>query len=159
MTQNNKRGRPQQYTSELAKEICDVISSTSKGTKRLCAEHPHWPCQDTLFTWIKSYPDFSEQYTRAKKCQVNLLVDEILDIADDASQDQLTTDRGEIIPNSQAVSRAKLKIDTRKWLACKLIPRVYGNKAEENEIELNSRLNIELSQLRAKLDAEYKRDY
>lgn len=159
MATSIKRGRPQQYTLELAKEICDVISSTSKGTKRLCAEHPHWPCQDTLFTWIKSYPEFSEQYARAKKCQVNLLVDEILDIADDTSQDQIITDHGEVMLNSQAVSRAKLKIDTRKWLACKLIPRVYGNKIEENEIELNSRLNTELSQLRARLDAEYKRDY
>lgn len=33
---------------------------------------------------------------------------------------------GDIVFNSQAVQRAKLKIDTRKWLACKLVPKVYG---------------------------------
>ncbi len=66
MTLKIKRGRPKQYTPELAQEICNVIASTSKGTKRLCEERSHWPCQDTLFTWLKTYADFSEQYARAK---------------------------------------------------------------------------------------------
>lgn len=152
-------GRPTKYSEKLALEICDTIASTSKGTKLLCKENQHWPCQDTLFTWLKTYPEFSEQYARAKKCQVELLIDEILEISDDASQDQLLTAQGEIIFNSQAVNRARLKIDTRKWLACKLIPRVYGNKVEENELDLNSQVRKELFELKSKLDAKYVRDY
>lgn len=30
--------------------------------------------------------------------------------------------------NSQAVQRARLRIDARKWLACKLVPKVYGGQ-------------------------------
>jgi hypothetical protein len=33
---------------------------------------------------------------------------------------------GQVVINSQAVQRARLRIDTRKWLACKLAPKVYG---------------------------------
>ena len=155
----SKRGRPSIYHPDLAKEICDTLASTSKGTKKLCAENLHWPSQDTLFTWLKTNAEFSEQYARAKKNQAELLVDEILEISDDASQDQIITNQGEIIFNSQAINRARLKIDTRKWLACKLIPRVYGSKVEENEIDLNSRVREELLELRAKLDEKYTRDY
>jgi hypothetical protein len=133
----NKKGRPQKYTPELAKEICEVILTTSKGTKKLCEEHPHWPCQDAFFSWLKTYSEFSEQYARAKICQVEFLVDEMLEIADDASGDSFLNEEGRTIVNGAAINRAKLKIDTRKWLACKLVPRVYGPKPpEESFVDL-----------------------
>ena len=119
-------GRPTTYTPELAKEICDIIASTSKGTKKLCKENRHWPCQDTLFTWLKIYPEFSEQYAQAKRCQIEVFIDEILDIADDSSQDEVTNEQGGIVCNSEFIARSRLRIDTRKWLASKLVPRTYG---------------------------------
>lgn len=152
----SKPGRPTKYQSDLAKEICDAIASTSIGTKRLCVENSHWPCQDTLFTWLKTYPEFSEQYAQAKICQIELLVDEILEIADDASQDQYVNDLGVLVPTPPAINRARLKVDTRKWLASKLVPKVYGNKID---IEGDNSMSEELRQLSADLEAKYTRDY
>ncbi|MDP3560229.1 MAG: hypothetical protein Q8R79_07785 [Legionellaceae bacterium] len=151
-----KQGRPTKYNLKLGQEICDAIASTSKGTKKLCAEHPHWPCQDTLFTWLRAYPEFSEQYAQAKVCQIELLVDEVLEISDDASQDQYVNELGVLVSNPPAINRARLKVDTRKWLACKLVPKVYGNKID---IESNSSISEELRQLRANLKAKYTRDH
>lgn len=151
-----KKGRPTKYNDTLANEICDTISSSSKGTKKLCFEHSHWPCQDTLFTWLKAYPEFSEQYAQAKICQIELLVDEILEISDDTSQDQYVNELGALVPNTPAINRARLKIDTRKWLASKLVPKVYGNKID---IENNSSMSEELRQLSDDLNAKYNRDY
>ncbi len=128
-----KRGRPSVYTKELAMEICDVIMSTSKGIKVLCAENPHWPNQDTIFRWLKNYPDFSEQYALAKRTQVEVLMDEILEIADDISNDIYINDEGKFVANNAKVNRARLQIDTRKWIACKLAPKVYGNKIETTQ--------------------------
>jgi hypothetical protein len=59
------------------------------------------------------------------------VIDELLEIADDSSNDQIIDTEGEIHFNSQAVQRARLRIDTRKWLACKLVPRVYGLKPDK----------------------------
>lgn len=156
MNKNSTVGRPTRYTNKLAKEICDKIASSSKGTKKLCAEHAHWPCQDTLFTWLKRYPEFSEQYAQAKICQIELLVDEIMEISDDASQDQYVNELGVLVPNSPAINRARLKVDTRKWLASKLVPKVYGNKID---IQGDNSMSEELRQLSADLDAKYTRDY
>jgi hypothetical protein len=156
MNKHSTVGRPTLYTDKLAKEICDKIASSSKGTKKLCVEHPHWPCQDTLFTWLKAYPEFSEQYAQAKICQIELLVDEILEISDDASQDQYTNELGTLVANPPAIHRARLKVDTRKWLASKLVPKVYGNKID---IEGDNSMSEELRQLSADLEAKYTRDY
>lgn len=156
MDKNSTVGRPTRYTDKLAKEICDAIASSNKGTKKLCAEHPHWPCQDTLFTWLKTYSEFSESYAKAKICQIELLIDEILEISDDASQDQHVNELGVLVPNSPAINRARLKVDTRKWLASKLVPKVYGNKID---IEGDNSMSEELRQLSADLEAKYTRDY
>ncbi|HBD7397091.1 hypothetical protein [Legionella longbeachae] len=156
MNKNSTVGRPTKYNDKLAKEICDKIASSSKGTKKLCAEHPHWPSQDTLFTWLKAYPEFSEQYALAKVSQIELLVDEILEISDDASQDQYVNEQGVLVSNPQAIYRARLKVDTRKWLASKLVPKVYGNKID---IGSDKDMSEELRKLSADLDAKYLREY
>ncbi|EHL31972.1 terminase small subunit-like protein [Legionella drancourtii] len=133
----SKNGRPTTYTLALAKEICDAIASSSKGIKALCQGHPHWPNKDTIFTWLKENQDFSDQYARAKQAQIECVVDELLEIADDSSQDQVFDSEGQIHFNGQAIQRAKLRIDTRKWLACKLVPKVYGSIKPDNVRELS----------------------
>ena len=122
----NKIGRPTDYTLELAKEICDAIASSSIGIKRLCKEHPNWPSHNTIYRWVANHPEFRDQYAQAKQCQVELLVDEILEIADDSTQDHLVSEDGHARCNSEWIARSRLRIDTRKWLASKLVPKVYG---------------------------------
>lgn len=126
------KGRPTKYTSALAKEICTAISSSSQGMSMLCKENPRWPNKDTIFTWLKDNKDFSDQYVRAKQAQIECVVDELLEIADDDSCDQVLTTDGQVHFNSSAIQRARLRIDTRKWLACKLVPKVYGRLKEDN---------------------------
>lgn len=137
-TTTSKNGRPTRYTVALAKEICDAIASSPKGVGKLCVENPHWPNKDTIFTWLKDNKDFSDQYARAKQVQIECVVDELLEIADDDTKDCIVDAEGEIVLNSQAVQRARLRIDTRKWLACKLVPKIYGTQpfAVEEKISL-----------------------
>jgi len=58
--------------------------------------------------------------------------------------------------NPPAVNRARLKVGTREWLACKLVPKVYGNKID---IESDSIMSEELRKLSADLEVKYTRDY
>lgn len=153
-----KKGRPTKYNVTLAKEICDTIASSSKGTKKLCSEHSHWPCQDTLFSWLRKYSEFSEQYAQAKICQIELLVDEILEIADNESNDSFIDEDGRLTSNNSVINRARLKIDVRKWMACKLVPKVYGNKIDIDS-DQNISMSEELLKLSAELDAKYAREY
>ena len=109
-----KGGRPTIYTPELAEEICSTIGRSSKGIKRLCEAHTHWPSSFTIFKWLRDNEEFSHQYVHTKMIQVSVLMDEIINIADEAKN----------------VRKASLAINVRKWIACKLMPKVYGNKID-----------------------------
>ena len=126
----SKKGRPTDYTPVIANEICSTIASSSKGIGRLCKDNPSWPTKDTIFSWLKTYGYFSDQYARAKRLQIEVLVDEIIEIADDSSQDNIINQQGQITCNNAAISRARLQIDTRKWIASKLAPKIYGDKID-----------------------------
>ncbi|KTD02655.1 hypothetical protein [Legionella feeleii] len=157
MKRVSQKGRPTGFTQALANEICNAIASNSKGIKVLCHDNPHWPNKDTIFTWLKNNNDFSDQYARAKRCQIECIVDELLDIADDGSHDQMIDEEGHVYFNSQSIQRARLKIDTRKWLASKLVPKVYGANPEDDKLDL--KMEREIREMRAKLDEKNRKEY
>jgi hypothetical protein len=85
--------------------------------------------------------------------------DEIVTIADDASGDYVeqANKEGEVerVFDPEAVQRARLRIDTRKFLMSKLAPRVYGDKLDLNlsgAVEVSSLSDAELeARTRARL--------
>jgi len=129
-----KVGRPTDYTSELGIEICDKIASRCVGIRQICNENPHFPNPDTIYVWIRKHKEFAERYAQAKKDQVFGLVDEILDISDDSSRDNKTNNNGDVVCDSEWVARSRLRVDTRKWIAAKLVPRIYGDNALAREL-------------------------
>lgn len=124
--EKRKVGRPTKYTTKFAHEFCEMVAVTSKGIKTLCNENAHWPNSDTIYTWLAKYKEFSDLYARAKRQQVEVIIDEILTIADDSSRDNVINGEGKVMVDHEHINRAKLRIDTRKWLAAKLVPRLYG---------------------------------
>ena len=83
-----------------------------------------------------------------------------MNIADDDSKDVRHGKDGEELLNAEFVQRSRLRIDTRKWLASKLLPKMYGDRKEiENLQDENTRVKEELAELRAKLDGKNKSEY
>ena len=73
-------------------------------------------------------------YARAKEDQLQLLEDEILDIADDGTNDwmeiELKNGHTKTVLDKEAVQRSNLRIEARKWLMAKLKPKKYGDKVQ-----------------------------
>jgi hypothetical protein len=130
MEKKNKGGRPTKYNEEIVERICHLVSTNTMGLPRLCKQNPDLPNPDTIYEWRIKYKDFSDKYAEAKRNQVEMLVDEILDIADDKSNDTTTNDEGKTVCNTEYLNRSRLRIDTRKWLAAKLAPKIYGDKLQ-----------------------------
>jgi len=120
-------GRPSKYTPELADRICRAIATSTKSLKQICASNEGFPCRETIYDWCWDYEEFSNKYDQAKRHQANLLAEEVVTIADDDYDDMIQGEHG-MIPNSARVQRHKLRVDSRKWIACKLLPKVYGEK-------------------------------
>lgn len=81
----------------------------------------------TIRGWIDADEVRSAKYARAREDRSHKLADEILEIADDSSSDFKEID-GKLVVDGEAIQRSKLRVDARKWLACKLLPRIYGEK-------------------------------
>lgn len=87
------------------------------------------PSTDTVYRRLQVDDAFRDSYTRAREVQADTIFEEILGIADDSAADFEIVD-GVPKLNSDAVQRARLRIDARKWVAGKLRPKVYGEKID-----------------------------
>jgi len=110
--QSKKIGRPSTYTEEMATTICERIAD-GESLRKICNE-PDMPPKKTVLAWLKVHEDFRTQYAQARDEQADALFDETLHIADTEEDWQ----------------RARLRIDTRKWVAGKLRPKKYGDKVD-----------------------------
>jgi hypothetical protein len=139
-------GRPSDYTKEKGDRICLIVSTSTLGLPKICSIHDDFPKAETVRRWRLEHEEFSAKYARAKLAQADILAEECLEIADNSTPENVTVDR--------------LRTDTRKWLASKLLPKQYGDKMLlEQKTEENEQLKAELIELRAKLDEDNKREF
>lgn len=72
------------------------------------------PSYRSVMLWLEQRPAFSHMYARAKEAQADFMADQIVEISDDATPED--------------VQVAKLRVDARKFVAMKLKPRKYGER-------------------------------
>lgn len=122
------------YSDQIADRICAELAE-GRSLRSVCCD-PDMPAQSSVFRWLadERYAAFREQYARAREAQADAIFDEILDIADDGSNDWMERRRedGSVdeVLNHEHVQRSKLRIEARRWMAGKLRPKVYGDKIE-----------------------------
>lgn len=107
-----KTGRPSSYSTEITEKICSLILE-GNSIRHICS-YVDMPHIATVMRWLNEYPEFSQCYSLAKQQYAELLFDEILDIADQCP------------PERDAIAKAKLMIDARKYSVSKLAPKKYG---------------------------------
>lgn len=125
----NKVGRPSEYTQRTADIICDRLAD-GESLRSICST-AGMPNRVTVFRWLSQNEEFRIQYARAREAQADTIADEILNIADENTNDTTIDKDGNEVTNHDVIARARLKIDTRKWLAGKLRPKVYGDKLQQ----------------------------
>lgn len=119
-------------TPELEAAILNTISTERISNAEACKRHG--TTEKTWFEWVDNDDDLGERYARAKEAQHELMAAEILSIADDRGEDA----------NSRRV-----RVDSRKWLLSKLMPKKYGDRLDLNAqievaplVALNSRKRL-----------------
>src|SRR5690349_7296044 len=129
----NKGGRPLEYNKEMGDYICELVSSTGFGLLKLTQLYPELPDKVTINRWRHRIPEFRTQYAQSKIEQADILAEECLEIADNDSRDIKFDLEGRELCNTEFIARARLSVDTRKWLAAKLLPRQYGKDSAESQ--------------------------
>lgn len=88
------------------------------------------PGLSTVFRWLAENELFRDNYARAREVQADVLADEILEIADEGRNDTYVDDEGRERTDYDVVARSKLRVDARKWIASKLLPKKYGERQQ-----------------------------
>lgn len=104
-------GRPSEYSPELADLICERLIESDYGLEEIC-KSDELPSVRTVFRWLKSQPDFRQQYALARDAQAEVQ-------AGRGMKEALT---------AKDASLGRLKLDARKWRAAHLAPKIYGSK-------------------------------
>lgn len=142
-----KQGRPSKYTKALGDTLCAELA-LGQSLRTVC-KPDEMPCVATVFNWFTAHEGFLEQYTRAKEESADALVEEMLDIADEGTNDYMArqdangNDTEVYQLNGEHIQRSRLRVDTRKWIASKLKPKKYGDKTilggdPDNPIEIKT---------------------
>lgn len=124
--------RQTEYKEEIAFLICERLAD-GESLRSICGDE-NMPARSTVFKWLAEQHTFSDQYARAREEQAHVIFDEILDIADDGSNDWMERKFGEDtrwVENGETLRRSQLRIDARKWMAGKLQPKKYGDKIHQ----------------------------
>lgn len=114
------------YSQEKADAICARLVEGLSLRKASAAEGV---APSSVLEWVETKPAFAEQYARARARGYELLADEIIEISDDSSGDVIETEQGPRV-DAERVARSKLRVDSRKWMLAKMLPKVYGEKIE-----------------------------
>lgn len=102
-----------QEKAELMKEIIErMIAGQSIASM---GKLPHMPVASGIVEWFMADHESRERYVRAREIAAEVFAQEIIEISDDKTED----------PNSRRV-----RIEARKWVASKLLPRIYGDRIE-----------------------------
>ena len=128
MTERKRRvGRPPTaYTPERADEILRRISE-AESLKTICQDvGVH---ESTVYGWVlDDHEGFGQRYARAKHLMALKWADELDEIAGDRRDDFKQDEDGKWKPDYEVIARSKLRIDTRKWVLAKMLPKVYGDR-------------------------------
>ena len=107
--------RPSIYSEKLVDKMLEEIAS-GRSVIGLCRDEEWTPNAETWYRWLYKIEGLSNRYAQAKSVQSEREADIILDIADNAT--------------NQDYQVARLRVDARKWIASKLLPNKYGERTQ-----------------------------
>lgn len=130
-----KVGRPQKSNKkEIQDAVCKLLSETTLTLRQIQSELSKRlegvPPLQNIMRWLQQDLKFREQYTRAREAQCEIMADEIQEISDDDGLDMGFTEEGKPFVNHENINRSRLRVDTRKWLLSKRMPKKYSDKLD-----------------------------
>jgi predicted secreted protein len=128
--------KPKRSREEVMTDLCELLAagaSLQAACLKITDVKSH-----TVLGWVERYPPLRDQYMQARARGYQLLADEIVAISDETevkaryNEDEVTLEL-----DSTAIARNRLRVDTRKWMLSKMLPKVYGDKVTNEHTGAN----------------------
>jgi hypothetical protein len=113
-----------EFSQAIFDRICLEIS-LGASLRSICVKDGT-PDRKTFHNWRQRTPELQGQYDRACLDREEVYFEQIIEIADDTSHDTIATEHGEQ-PNSEWITRSRLRVDARKWALARMNRKKYGD--------------------------------
>ena len=138
--------RPSLFIDELFTAILGRIME-GESLRAICRDDG-MPDRSTVSRWLIEDAERQRAYALATDIRADMVFDEVLEIADDASRDWVAKD-GAFVLDAEHVRRSALRIEARKWALARMAPKKYGEK-----LDLNHGIQDSLGDFLAALDGK-----
>lgn len=126
----SKDKKKEEYQAKF-EEVCSIIAneglSLRKAVKGIMS-------RDKFDSMVRDSEENASQYARAREDRADKMFEEILEIADASENDVNIIDVGEGMvseqKNREVIERTKIRIDARKWMLGKMMPKKYSDKLD-----------------------------
>jgi hypothetical protein len=120
-------GRPSTFTQEIADEICERLSK-GEPLAAICRDD-RMPAYRTVYDWQANDEQFSANIARAREAGFDQIAIDALNIADATHSDTIRDpESGSERPNTEWITRSRLRVETRLKLLAKWDPKRYGDR-------------------------------
>jgi hypothetical protein len=98
-------------------------------------------------------------FAHARELGYLKMADELVEISDDSRNDymdRISAD-GEVtrVIDQEAMARSRLRLDTRKWVLSKMLPKVYGDKvSQEHKVSFSDQFETYIRSLNERAQAK-----
>ena len=106
------------FPPETRQSILDRISQ-GESLRSICSDEG-FPSQVTVMRWLDDDPEFVSKYAHAREKQADLIFDDMAKIEADVIDGTLKSDAARVV------------LESRRWRAEKLKPKVYGRQSDLN---------------------------
>ena len=112
---------------EIMTDVCAILAAG--GSLNFAVSKVADAKTQTILDWTNKYPELSGQYTQARMRGYQFLADDIIAISDEIDVVTNSKDGGVTLQlDATAIARNRLRVDTRKWMLSKMLPKIYGDK-------------------------------
>lgn len=123
------------YSAEEIENIFEEILEYIEAGKSLRSIllSSDMPSSRTFFKWLDEDKDKVKRYARATEIRAENIFEDMLEIADDGTNDFMTITKGDLeynVEDKEVTNRSRLRIDVRKWMLSKMQPKKYGDKLD-----------------------------
>lgn len=132
--------RPPIYTEELATYILDQMS-IGHSVQDIC-RRDGMPHIDTVWRWRWTVPGFSERYAQARDRRAEIQALRVEELADEKPLTYVDERGIERIDPAWAQVQ-KLRIDSRKWIASRLVPAFGDRVAVAGKVDHDHKHSID----------------
>lgn len=121
----SQRKSPAQVTPDMFEDVLQALKcgTTVKQFVRLHKDRPEIPTADTIYDYCLADSERKRRYTLAREQCAHAVADDVIDIAD----------------NERDPQTARNRMNSRQWLAGKILPKVYGDKLD---VDVSGRIDV-----------------